>query len=341
MAACGVARIDDLCAGKTGVKALIGGDSDKEAVGIVQDLLTGHGLRGLPGLLANSRGIYGPATSNAVTEFQQRHGLETSGTVDHPTLRKLVDEPAPLPIASRGYLALVLDIEYVAMTRLMSVTTQFEGAGRFGAVNRNTDKQGLSFGLIQWAQKPGRLTELLRAFERADPERFVAIFGDGNADLAQRLIAHTARPLGGVDGAGGTTDPEFDLVNEPWLSRFKGAALEPRFQRAQAQLAVEAFTTSLARLQKYAPQLKSERAVAFMLDLANQHGDGGARSIYQTVSGGGAFADEAALLAAIEQESVARVSAQYGDGSNEARSTASRRSAFRTTALLSDGPLSA
>jgi hypothetical protein len=340
MTACGVSRIDDLVTGKNGVGALAAGDADREAIGVVQDLLAGHGFKGLPGLLASSRGLYGPTTTRCMEEFQQRHGLAKSGTVDHPTIRKLVDQPAVMPIASRGYLTLVLDMQYVPMTRIMSVTTQFEGAGRFGAVNRNTDRQGLSFGLIQWAQRPGRLIELLKAFQRSDAERFVAIFGDGDSGLAQRLLSHGARVNGGVDSQGRTTDPEFDLVDEPWLSRFREAALTPRFQRAQAELAIQAFKASHMKLASYAPQLKSERAIAFMLDVANQHGDGGARSIYHAVGGRDAFVEEAALLAAIEHESVARVRAQFGDDSNEARSTASRRSAFRTTPLLSDDPLS-
>jgi hypothetical protein len=43
-------------------------------------------------------------------------------------------------------------------------------------------------------------------------------------------------------------------------------------------------------------------------------------------------------LTTIENESVRRVSSQFGAGSNEAKSTRSRREAFRTTPLLSDAP---
>jgi hypothetical protein len=45
---------------------------------------------------------------------------------------------------------------------------------------------------------------------------------------------------------------------------------------------------------------------------------------------------EPEMLSAMEQESVRRVAAQYGTGSAEAASTASRRAFFRATPWLSD-----
>ena len=47
---------------------------------------------------------------------------------------------------------------------------------------------------------------------------------------------------------------------------------------------------------------------------------------------------EAEFLLAVEQETVARVSRQYGAQSAEARSTANRRALVRTTPWLDDAP---
>jgi hypothetical protein len=58
-------------------------------------------------------------------------------------------------------------------------------------------------------------------------------------------------------------------------------ALLPQYQKAQVTTALGDFQSSLAKIQSYAPEFQTERAVAFMLDLANQHGDPGAQSIYQ------------------------------------------------------------
>jgi hypothetical protein len=239
---------------------------------------------------------------------------------------------------ARGYLALALDFASTPLLQIVSITSQFEGAGRFTAINKNTDRAGLSFGAIQWAQKPGRLNELLRAYQAAENAAFVQIFGDGDAALAAGLIQHTALPDCGVDAQGRTTDSTFDLTSETWVSRFLAAGRNRALQSVQVNAALDAFQKSLARLQTFAPQIQSERGVAFMLDLANQHGDGGAQRIFQAVVSPGLSEPE--LLEAIEQESVARVRRQFGDGSIT-DSTQSRREAFRTTPLLSDDPFAA
>jgi peptidoglycan hydrolase-like protein with peptidoglycan-binding domain len=334
MAQTGIPRIDQVFEGQP-AQSIGPGDPDRESVGVIQDFLIGHGFANLPGLLGPGRGLFGPLTTAVVRAFQQNNKLPITGAVDGATLQSLVTVPAAKPIASRGYLTLTLDFAFTGMTRLMSLTTQFEGGGRFGALNANTDGAGLSFGLIQWAQRPGRLDELLRAFQAEQPPLFVQLFGNGDAALAQGLINHTAQPNGGVNKLGQTIDPRFNLVQDPWLSRFRQAALNQALQRVQVNTALAAFGASFQKLQAYAPPIRSERGVAFMLDLANQHGDGGARSIFQKVAQPGL--SEAALLLAVQNESVARVRAQFGDGPIT-QSTLNRRQAFRTSPLLSDNP---
>jgi peptidoglycan hydrolase-like protein with peptidoglycan-binding domain len=339
MAKSGISAIDGLFDGGAAVAT---GSPDRDAVGLIQDLLTAHGATGLPGITGASRGVFGPATTAAVRAFQQRCGVQpasddaASATVDAATLRAMIETPTTNPVACCGYLSLVLDVPFTGLTRLMCLTAQFEGSGRFAAHTRNRDRAGLSFGLIQWAQSATRLNELLRAFRAAQPQRFVEIFGGGDADLAQRLIDHTAKPRGGTTKDGRSTDPAFELSEEPWTSRFRQAALDPALQRVQLASALAAFRTSLAAIRAFAPQVRSERAVAFLLDVANQHGDEGARSIFDAVGGSGLA--EPQLLEAMEQESVRRVTAKFGAGSDEAQSTAERRRAIRTSPFISDAP---
>lgn len=342
MATSGISVIDTLFTSDAG-PPIVTGAADHEAVGLVQDLLAGHGFAGMPGLTSASRGVFGPATTQAIRSFQQRCGLPSvppddaaSCTVDAATLRALVDTPAATPTACRGYLSLVLDFPFTGMLRVMSLTTLFEGGGKFTAQNRNTDGAGLSFGLIQWAQRPGRLNELLRAFRAQQPAAFVRTLGGGDAALADRLVAHTARPNGGVDARGRSVDPAFELAGDPWTGRFREAGLDRALQAVQVSAALRAFAASFAGIRAFAPQVKSERGVAFLLDVANQHGDGGARSIFTAVARPGL--GEAALLAAMEEESVRRVSKQFGPNGDVAQSTRSRRHTFRTTAFLSDAP---
>jgi hypothetical protein len=224
----------------------------------------------------------------------------------------------------------------VAQRRLVLVSMLL-GGWSFTEMNLNNDWAGLSIGLMQWTQRVGTLAELLRAFQKDDPEAFTQIFGDGDNSLAIRLLEHIQKPNGGLGLRGETTDPKFDLVHEPWLSRFREATENSVFQSTQLRLATVALLTSYERLQKTAPELKSERGFAFALDIAAQYGIVGVQSIYKKVVRPGML--EPQLLQAMEDESVSRVGRQFGDSSPLTASTRARRERFRTTPLLSDSPL--
>jgi peptidoglycan hydrolase-like protein with peptidoglycan-binding domain len=336
MATSGISRIDALWTDPA-APPLAPGDADAAAVGALQDLLIAQGAK-LPGILDTAHGKYGPATTEALKQFQSAHGTAATGALNHDMLHSLVETPPVSPIASQTYLTLALDMPWTGFTRLVALTARFEAGGKFTARNRNTDRAGLSYGILQWAQKPGRLAGLLRAFQRAQPDKFVAIFGVGDSAIATGLIAHVGKPNGGVNDLGQTTDPNFDLIDDAWNARFMDAGRDPGFQRVQIQQAVNAYTDSLAIVRSAAPLAQSERALAFLLDVANQHGDGGMRSICKAVI----VPDmtETAFLEAAQNESVRRLTAQFGAKSDETQSTVERRETFRTTPLLSDRPFS-
>ncbi len=337
MALTEIPQIDGLVAGDSAAQPLARDDPDTAAVGVLQDLLIGHGAR-LPGLLGPDHGTFGPRTEAALKAFQAEHDLRINGQLDAETLRALIAVPALYPIAAQGYLTLVLDLPWTGFTRLVALTAQFEAAGKFTACNRNTDRAGLSFGIIQWAQKPRRLTELLRAFERSQPSEFVKVFGRGDRGLAYDLIVHTAKPKGGVTPLGHTMDPRFDLTNDVWTPRFVAAGRDRVWQKTQIAEAIAAYRESYLVIRSCAPAAQSERALAFLLDVANQHGNAGLRNICARCITSGM--PEAALLQATQDESVRRLKAQFGDRSNEARGTENRRTSFRTSPLLSNAVFS-
>jgi len=329
MASCGIKRIDDMRTGLASAQAIGPGDPDRESVGVIQDFLTGHGLRDLPDLLSPIYGTFGPMTAEAVRQFRSEHALAAQDTVDTEALQQMVAAAATNPISSRGYMALVLNFPYDGMHKVLSIVAQLEGAGRFAALNLNTDRAGLSFGLIQWAQKPGRLTEILAAFRNTSTADFSRIFGDGDAEVANGLIAHTQKPYGGIDAASGqTADPAFDLIEQPWVTRFRNGALFLPFQFTQVSVALSAFNSFYSRLRSFAPNITSERGVAFMIDLANQYGPNGAQAIYKAVERPGLT--EPQLLAAIVDESVRRIQDPYKPAARE------RRECFLNTSFLSD-----
>jgi len=329
-ARCGIARIDQLFAGAAR-EPITAEESDRMAIGAVQDLLTGLGSKGLPTVLSADYGVFGSKTVAAVAWFRGQQGLDGAPEITGDLLRKMVAAPAPDPRGSTVYLALALGLPPSGMQRIVSLVSQMEGAGKFAALNRNTDRAGLSFGLIQWAQKPGRLAGLLAMMAEADRDQFAAIFGGGDPATADGLIAHCRKPFGGVDPKiGDTVNPSFDLVQDPWVSRFRQAALTQRFQQVQVQAALAAFNASYAALGRLAPGLRSERAVAFMLDVANQFGDGGTAKVYIDVHRDGM--SETELIEAIADETVERMPDALQAG------VRARRDHFLKTDLLTDDP---
>lgn len=335
MANTGIARIDNLMAGTPGVAPIAVGDPDRDAVGAIQDLLMGYGNNHLPDVRLPEHGNYGSMTAAAVQQFRANAGLPPSNQVDSDCLIALARGKASDPMACPSYVALSLDVEVGPMTYLMTLTGLWEANARFARLNLNTDRAGLSFGVIQWAQKPGRLEEILSAFHGADAVRFGKLFGDS---AATGLLAHVAQANGGVDKVTGvTTDPAFDLTADPWVSRMRAAGLDPVFQAVQVKLAAGDAQSAFDQMKADARLITSQRGAGFLLDVANQHGIGGALSIYDAVFTAGL--SEPSLLQAMRDESVRRVRGQYGAGSPEAQSTASRRDWFRTTPVLSDRPL--
>lgn len=330
---CGIPRIDQLMK-DVAAPALNLAESDPPAVGAVQDLLTGLGFSGLPTVLSAAYGVCGPKTTAAVGSFRQQQALPQSAEVDAALLRKMVAAPASDPRASAAYLTLVLGFPPSGMQKVLSLVSQMEGAGKFAALNPNTDRAGLSFGLIQWAQRPGRLAEVLAAMSAADRGEFVTIFGSGDEAVADALISHCRKPSGGVaPGTGQTVNPSFDLIADPWISRFRKAALTVRFQQTQVQLAMAAFQASYEALRRFAPDIRSERGVGFMLDVANQFGDAGTQKLYVAVAGSGM--SEMEILEAIADATVEKIQDALKTG------VRARRDHFLQTPLLSsDAPFS-
>jgi hypothetical protein len=324
--ACGIACLDALT--ETVAAAPVDLQSaEKAVVGAVQDLLTGHGYASIPNLLSQDYGTLSKATVKAFNDFRGRLQLPAASSLDPATLTGLVQTPATDPRATQTYLTLALGVAFEGVTKVLALVSQMEGAGRFSSVNLNSDGAGLSFGLIQWAQKPGRLAEIVDAFQKSDAAEFARVFG--GEDKGRQLLAHLRKPSGGVDPqTGKTTDAGFDLIAEPWLGRFRAAGLSRTFQVTQVRTAAAAFSQSVQKIRQYAKGLESERAMAFMIDLANQHGDTGAKRIYMAVQRPGM--SERELLEAMANRSLQSIPERFQTG------VRNRRETFLSTAYLSD-----
>jgi len=156
------------------------------------------------------------------------------------------------------------------VARVIARTSSHEGS--YASLNRNTDGAGLSFGILQWAQRPGSLGKLLAAMHQADPAAFARIFG---SSWQQLLSTTQAASLASVDGQ--------VLWKRPWTSRFKEAGDYEVFRAVQRRMAQEGThfrgAVDAARILGVA----TERSMSLFFDTAVQQGPGAARTVARQV----------------------------------------------------------
>ena len=138
--------------------------------------------------------------------------------------------------------------------------------GKHDSLNLNLDGAGLSFGIIQWAQKVGNLGVLLAEMQRTDPGRFAATFGPHWQELLQVTAASSLAPVGGQV-----------LWREPWISRFKAAGRDPVFIEVQNRLAKQGHHFIGAVEAAKALGVATERSMALLYDTSVQQGPGFAK----------------------------------------------------------------
>lgn len=218
----------------------------------------------------------------------------------------------------------------VGKRRLLIATLLLNPEGtKFSTILRNFDGTGLTFGIGAWNQKMGGLGRLLQEFQRAEPDLFVQTFGDGDAATAVRLLAQTTAAGGGVDQKGNATDPSVDLLQEPWLGRFERAAALPKLQSVQLTVFTDEYLLFMTQLQSAAPEIQSERGVAFLLDMVRQHGTGMTMRMLKAVQAEAPGVTEAEQLRLLEKKSVERTP-------RFARFVKGRREMFLNTPYLTD-----
>jgi len=184
--------------------------------------------------------------------------------------------------------------------RIVARTSAHEGG--YDSLNRNSDGAGLSFGIIQWAQRPGTLGKILAKMYASDPVLFSAIFGSDSQELLRATQVREMGPIGGVV-----------LWQEPWISRFKEAGKHPKFQEVQRREALEGEYMQAAVTVAKRLGVKTERAVALFFDTAVQQGPGAARNIADT-PGVGSGPGGKALLRRYADAAASRFRSTTGTG---------------------------
>jgi hypothetical protein len=326
-------RISDLYNDVTGpTLPLKKGDTDEEAVGYVQELLRGvRQQAAVPGWISveesvveggETFGIFGGSTSSAVIKFKKAHNLKATAdeTVDHETIKKLVDLPHKTPVAGQAYLILRLGFKRTIWTRMMGWISAFEESARQGAF-ANAKKQdkndakftGLSYGLLQWTFGSARLGELLQEMFDKNAPLFRSRLGlkggptVAGSSAAKLLDFANNNPKNNIDKDGNALAAfkDFNLQNATWRKKYKEAGLETDFQKVQVQLAEADLRDFFKRKNdnNIAKLLQSECGVVFFLDLSNQHGFASASARYDSaVTTVGGTPTEGVIMKQIEDD---------------------------------------
>jgi len=145
------------------------------------------------------------------------------------------------------------------LARVFHRTSQHEGT--YDSLNLNGDGQGLSFGRLQWAQRPGALGKLLSTMFLADPVGFQRFFGTNFQALLNATSTPGVRPVEGKH-----------LYQEPWITRFKQAGQHPPFQQVQDQFGAQGVYMQYAVQATRILGLPTERTLSMCYDTAVQQG---------------------------------------------------------------------
>ena len=202
------------------------------------------------GLALGVDGDFGRRTQDAVRAYQTSRGAAQTGVVDTDEWTLLTGKPVP-PL----------------FERCLQVTAAFEGHDYTVAAG-NWDDAWLTWGVIGFTMKFGRVQEIVRAVAASAPQCVQDAFGANASVLLETMSATNEEQTEGaqsISAAGGRT-----LV-EPWQSAFAAFGGFPEVQAAQRACARERyFNPALAAAGSLG--LTTELGVALCFDIHVQNG---------------------------------------------------------------------
>jgi hypothetical protein len=303
-------------------------------------------------------------TEALISAFQSLRGLDVNGTIDNKTALALVLAENNKKLITPAELIFGHGLKLSHTLTAVILTGGKECRFDFTVMNRNGDGAGLSLGVLHWAQRPGRLAELIVFLRDRSPvaggiKAVDTLFG-GTKQL-DTVIAHLKLGAKGLKADGKSVDPKLEFaVPDPkvppnWLDCFRSLVALPFAQAAMIEMATKTFRklyddayadypgdpkNLVGRdLKVYAPKLKSQRAVVFALDMINQHG-GHVRDYYKECMKDHPNADEKAILTYLTERAAKFWLEQKKEKSEEKRkknaaADTARRNFFINTKNLS------
>jgi hypothetical protein len=212
-------------------------------------------------------GVFGGNTEASVRRFQLSNQLEGDGVVGEQTWKALMplsEVPLP-PLAGKS-----LDYRCVALTGTFETGKGLPEC--FCGISGDFDKQGISFGVLQWNFGQGSLQPLLLEMVETHSDVTESIFGT-NFKTVREAVLVSEKSEGHeelVAFARSIQHPVTHRIYEPWLGYAKALGRTSEFQAIQVKHAGKAFQRALELASEF--HVKSQRAIALMFDIVTQNG---------------------------------------------------------------------
>jgi hypothetical protein len=207
-------------------------------------------------------GRFGGGTEAAVKTFQTREGLEPDGIVGPATFRALLAEDMP---AAPSIMSESLVLRSLTLTGTFETSTPPPAC--FSCVTGDFDRQGISFGALQWNFGQGSLQPILERMLRNHREMMEMTFHEHLPRLEAALQGGKEAAL---TFARSIQEPIRHRVLEPWVGMFQALGRTRECQQIQGEMATNRHEEAKRLAQRYG--LGSQRAASLMFDILVQNG---------------------------------------------------------------------
>ncbi len=259
-------------------------------------------LQALQLYLGELDGHFGGGTLSAVRNFQRKNQLQVDGIVGPKTWAALYPGREPMDH--------FLQPQTTLMRRCLELTatieTGFKAPRCYTRVAGNFDRQGISYGALQWNLGQRSLQPLLNTYDERYPGGLDEVFDDYAAELRDVFQKPLQEQLA---WAVSIQTPKYRVI-EPWVGFFEALGMRKEFQEIQVEFAGVQYKKALAYCRTYG--VNSERAVAMMFDIVTQNGSIGktTKKLILQRFAETSFSDDPSIKEIEQLEIIARLRAQ-------------------------------
>lgn len=259
-------------------------------------------LQALQLYLGELDGHFGGGTLSAVKNFQRKNQLQVDGIVGPKTWAVLYPGREPM----EHFLPRKTSLLQRCLELTATIETGYKAPRCYTCVAGNFDRQGISYGALQWNLGQRSLQPLFHTYETRHPNGLDEVFDDYAPVLREVL----QKPLEEQLAWAVSIQTAKYRVMEPWVGFFEALGMRKEFQDIQIEFAAARYKKALGYCRTY--QVNSERAVAMMFDIVTQNGSIGKTTreqIFQHFAET-AFSEDPSVKEVQQLEIIARLRAQ-------------------------------